>query len=79
MKDLDIKKMLLEGLIKQMDDSDSKKYKKPVAIMIEKHTTDIPTDDDDSLPGLDDLDDATDEDDSDAAAHIKKLASKLRK
>jgi hypothetical protein len=76
MKDLDIKKMLLEGLIKQMDESDGKRYKKPVAVVIEKHTTDIPTDDseDDGLP---DLGDATEEDDADAAAHIKKLGARI--
>lgn len=79
MNDLDIKKMLLEGLMKQMDESDGKKFKKPVAVVIEKHTTEMPTDEDED-PLAEALGDPSeDEDDEDAKSHIQKLGARFAK
>lgn len=80
MNDLDIKKMLLEGLMKQMDESDGKKFKKPaVAVVIEKHT-EMPTDGTDEDPLAEALGDPSeDEDDEDAKSHIQKLGARLAK
>lgn len=50
MHDSDIKKMVLEQLIDEMSKSVGSKFKKPDAVIIEKHTTAVPMGTDEDKP-----------------------------
>lgn len=50
MQDNDIKRMILEQLMGEMDKGIGSKYKKPDALVIEKHTTAVPLGESDDKP-----------------------------